>query len=112
VPLFLFIFAAMRRRREAYLRASSGRRSTAYVRDVPRWLLRFRGLGTTLAESEFHWRRVLVKEYGTPTGWVIGICASVLWDSGGTTCSTTAGRRAGLIAAMIVVAVFWCVARS
>ncbi|HZF16850.1 MAG TPA: isoprenylcysteine carboxylmethyltransferase family protein [Steroidobacteraceae bacterium] len=112
VPLFLFIYCAIVAAEEAYLRGKFGQAFDAYVRDVPRWLLRFRGLGTTLAESEFHWRRVLVKEYGTPTGWVIGICASVLWDFWwDDVLDDRQGAVQGLIAAMIVVAVFWCVAR-
>jgi hypothetical protein len=29
--------------------------------------------------TPFHWRRVLVKEYGTPFGWIVGFGVLTLW---------------------------------
>lgn len=112
VPLFLFIYFAIVAAEEAYLRQKFGQAFDHYCRDVPRWLPRLRGLGRTLHDSEFHWRRVLMKEYGTPTGWVLGICASVLWDLWwADALDDRQDAVNGIAAAMIGIAVFWGVAR-
>ncbi len=112
VPLFVFIYLAIVAAEEAYLRQKFGPAFDAYTRDVPRWLLRIRGLGATLAESEFHWRRVLVKEYGTPTGWLMGIGVIALWNLWRENAiAERQGAVRAVIASMIVVAVFWGVAR-
>jgi protein-S-isoprenylcysteine O-methyltransferase Ste14 len=112
VPLFVFIYLAIVAAEEAYLRQKFGPAFDAYTRDVPRWLLRIRGLGATLAESEFHWRRVLVKEYGTPTGWLMGIGVIALWNLWRENAiADRQGAVRAVIASMIVVAVFWGVAR-
>ena len=63
-----------------FLRNKFGAAFDAYCRDVPRWLPRLSGLGKTLSSGTFKWRRVIVKEYGTPFGWVVGICAVLLWN--------------------------------
>jgi hypothetical protein len=31
------------------------------------------------SRSKFHWRRVLLKEYGTPFGWIMGFGVLTLW---------------------------------
>jgi protein-S-isoprenylcysteine O-methyltransferase Ste14 len=112
VPLFLFIYLAIVAAEEAYLRGKFGPAFDAYARDVPRWLPRLRSFGATLADSQFHWRRVLVKEYGTPVGWVLGICVIALWNLWRD--DAIAGRADavhGLVITMIVAAVLWGVAR-
>jgi hypothetical protein len=97
---------------EHYLRDRFGPAFDAYCADVPRWLPRLRGLPATLSSMEFHWKRVIVKEYGTPFGWIsaiviIGLIG--LWPLG-----EDASRRAAaelLLALILVAAALWLVAR-
>jgi protein-S-isoprenylcysteine O-methyltransferase Ste14 len=80
VPLFVFIYFAIVAAEENYLRGKFGAAFDAYCRDVPRWIPRLSGLGETLRSMHFNWRRVIVKEYGTPFGWICGISVIALWN--------------------------------
>src|SRR4029453_9098157 len=51
-----------------------------YCQDVPRWIPRLRGLGRPLASVRFRWRRVLLKEYGTPFGWLSILVLMTLYN--------------------------------
>ena len=85
IPLGLFMYASIIAAEESYLRSRFGAAFDAYCRDVPRWFPRLTGLGTTLGSMKFHWRRVLVKEYGTPFGWIAVLVVMTLynlWDAG------------------------------
>jgi protein-S-isoprenylcysteine O-methyltransferase Ste14 len=113
IPLFTFVYIAIVAAEERYLRDKFGDGFAAYTREVPRWLLRLQGLRATLAESQFRWRRVLVKEYGTPTGWILGICVIALWNLWQTEqLEARANAVEGLIIVMIATALFWLVARA
>jgi protein-S-isoprenylcysteine O-methyltransferase Ste14 len=70
VPLGLFMYASIVAAEEEYLQQRFGAAFQAYCKDVPRWLPRLSGLATTLRSMQFRWRRLVVKEYGTPFGWV------------------------------------------
>jgi protein-S-isoprenylcysteine O-methyltransferase Ste14 len=70
VPLGLFMYASIVAAEEDYLGQRFGAAFSEYCRDVPRWLPKISGLGATLGSMRFRWRRLLVKEYGTPFGWV------------------------------------------
>jgi hypothetical protein len=74
VPLFTFFYRCIVAAEEDFLRATFGAAYDDYARGVPRWGLQLRGLGATLASSTFHWRRVLVKEYGTACALLGGLC--------------------------------------
>lgn len=80
VPLFVFIYIAIVAAEENFLRGKFGAAFDAYCRDVPRWFPRLSGLGDTMGSMQFKWARVIVKEYGTPFGWICGICAVALWN--------------------------------
>lgn len=85
VPFGLFIYVTIIAAEENFLRNKFGAAFDAYCRDVPRWLPRLSGLGATLQSMEYKWRRVVVKEYGTPFGWITFICsigAIHLWRAG------------------------------
>lgn len=111
VPFFLFVYSAIIAAEEAYLRDKFGAAFDAYMRDVPRWLPLLDGLGTTLAGSRFHWRRVLVKEYNTPFGWVAGICVIALWNlSREGPLGADANTVRFLVAVIIVAAISWAIA--
>lgn len=80
VPLFLFIYSAIVAAEENFLRNKFGAAFDAFCRDVPRWIPRLAGIGETLGGMKFHWKRVIVKEYGTPLGWVCGVCILAIWN--------------------------------
>jgi hypothetical protein len=70
---------------EQYLANKFGAAYGEYQRAVPRWLPRFAPLAQTLSAVTFHWRRLIVKEYGTPAGWIAVLCGIALynlWDNG------------------------------
>lgn len=80
VPLFLFIYVAIVAAEENFLRGKFGAAFDAFCRDTPRWIPRLSGIGETLGSMQFRWRRMVVKEYGTPLGWVCGICILAIWN--------------------------------
>lgn len=80
IPLFVFFYVAIVAAEERYLLRKFGEQFETYARATPRWVPKLRGLLATLRNSQFHWRRVLSKEYGTPFGWICGICLLSLWN--------------------------------
>jgi protein-S-isoprenylcysteine O-methyltransferase Ste14 len=112
LPLTAFIYVAIIAAEEDFLRQKFGSGFDSYCRDVPRWLPRLRGLGATFRSMEFRWRRVIVKEYGTPFGWISAICvigALHLWQDGRLTSGEPVLR--GLVIVWIVTLGAWVTAR-
>ncbi len=117
VPMFLFVYVAIVAAEENYLRNTFNGQFERYVRETPRWLFRLHGLGGTLLKTRFHWRRVLVKEYGTPCGWIAGICSIALWnlhrieplDLNTLDSNTLAANR--LVIVLLIVALLWTLIR-
>ena len=107
VPAFFFIYGCIIRAEERFLRNKFGVGFDAYVADVPRWLPRLEGLGSTLNSGGFNVRRVLIKEYNTTFVW---LCAAVLltmlhiWRAGGEAAFTAVAGNYLLLLAIIVVA--------
>ena len=82
IPVTAFIYRAIVAAEENYLRGKFGPAFDDYCRSVPRFLPKLSGIGETFANMQFRWRRVLVKEYGTPVAWVLvwcGVVAYKLW---------------------------------
>jgi protein-S-isoprenylcysteine O-methyltransferase Ste14 len=107
VALFAAIFgvayAAIVAAEEEYLRDKFGPAYAAYCRDVPRWLPRLQGLSETLRNTEFHWNRVVVKEYGTPLVWssaTMLVALQDLWPVG-----DDGSRRLAMLAMLALVGV-------
>jgi protein-S-isoprenylcysteine O-methyltransferase Ste14 len=73
VPLFVFVYACIVAAEEDYLQRAFGAQFDSYLHEVPRWNLRLNGLLRTLHGMTFHWRRLLIKEYGTLCGWIGGL---------------------------------------
>lgn len=112
VPFCVFIYVAIIAAEENFLRAKFGDAFDAYCRDVPRWLPRLAGLGATFKSMDFNWSRVIVKEYGTPFGWITGICvigAVHLWRAGRLNGEDPAART--LLIVWLVMLALWATAR-
>ena len=77
-PLFLFIYQAIIAAEEHYLRGKFAQQFDDYCARVNRWWPRLAGLGASLAGMRFHWRRVLVKEYGTTYMWLMACLVLIL----------------------------------
>lgn len=85
IPLAVFMYVCIVAAEEQYLLGRFGEAFKAYCHDVPRWLPRPGALFRETKAMQFHWRRVLVKEYGTPFGWISAIIAVTLfnfWNDG------------------------------
>jgi protein-S-isoprenylcysteine O-methyltransferase Ste14 len=106
LPLFTFFHICIVAAEEEFLHATFGAVYEAYARDVPRWVPRLRGLGTTWRVSTFHWRRVLMKEYGTACALFGGLCVLGLVQV-----SQLDGRhvyyRALLVTMLVTAAIAW-----
>lgn len=112
IPLFTFLYLAIIAAEQAYLERKFGDAFRAYCRDVPALLPRFRGLAGTIGRMEFHWRRLLVKEYGTVFGWVsrwILVVAWNLWRLDRLHLDDAAVQ--GLVAGFLAVLAFWLTVR-
>jgi protein-S-isoprenylcysteine O-methyltransferase Ste14 len=81
VTFFLLAYRAIVAAEEAYLRDKFGDAYAAYVRDVPRWLPRLRGLRRSLGGMRFNWRRVVLKEYGSTYAWTAGAIVLLIADT-------------------------------
>jgi hypothetical protein len=80
IPLTAFIYRAIVAAEENFLRGKFGPVFDEYCRNVPRFVPKLSGLADTFASLQFRWRRVVVKEYGTPTAWVLVWCGIVAWN--------------------------------
>jgi protein-S-isoprenylcysteine O-methyltransferase Ste14 len=70
IVFFVLSYAGIVAAEEAYLRAKFGPEYDAYMRAVPRWLPRLRGLRQSLSGVRFNWRRVVLKEYSSTYTWM------------------------------------------
>ena len=85
IPLSLFMYIAIVAAEEQYLLSRFGDAFRAYCNDVPRWVPRRGTLVRASPSMQFRWRRLVVKEYGTPFGWVSVIAGVTLfnfWNDG------------------------------
>jgi len=72
VPFFLLAYGTIVAAEEAFLLGKFGGSYEAYRRDVPRWMPRLRGIRASLEETQFKWRRVVLKEYTSTYMWTAG----------------------------------------
>jgi protein-S-isoprenylcysteine O-methyltransferase Ste14 len=72
-PLFLVAYHCIASAEEEFLLGKFGDEYRRYCERVPRFAIRLRGLAATLRDAQFHWRRLVVKEYGTLFALVAGI---------------------------------------
>ena len=82
VPLFFVAYLAIIAAEEEFLRNKFGQQFDDYCARVNRLFPSLAGLGQTLGGMEFHWQRLVVKEYGTTYAWLAGtilVLAKNLW---------------------------------
>ncbi len=75
---YLTAYHAIVAAEEDYLAAKFGADFTRYCAEVPRWTLRWRGLGETLSSMEMNWKRMVQKDYGTAYFWLAGAAVLLL----------------------------------
>jgi PAS domain S-box-containing protein len=71
IPLFIFFYMAIIMAEENYLSNKFGEEYVEYCRNVNRFIPNFSGIGTTLKNMTFNWKRLLTKEYGTTYLWIV-----------------------------------------
>jgi protein-S-isoprenylcysteine O-methyltransferase Ste14 len=71
-PLFIFIYQAIIRAEENFLRNKFGAAFDEYCADTNRWLPKLKGLSETMSSMEFNWKRVIIKEYTSAYIWLSG----------------------------------------
>lgn len=112
VPFFLVGYVAIVAAEESFLRGKFGAPFDEYCARVPRWVPRLTGLRASLQGMEFHYQRVVIKEYGSTAAWMLASCALLLGDS---LSHQPWGARpvyhAAVAGAMPVIVVLWGVAR-
>jgi protein-S-isoprenylcysteine O-methyltransferase Ste14 len=112
VPLVLFVYTAIVAAEEKHLRERFGAAFETYCREVPRWLPRAAALRRAFTSASFNWRRVVVKEYGTPFGWINVLCAIALYRLWQQDALQSDPRVAqALVAAMALTTLLWATAR-
>jgi len=75
LPFFLFAYITIVAAEENFLRKKFGAEFEVYCQRVSRWGLNLAGFGQTWQSMEFHWQRVIVKEYGSIFLWIATACA-------------------------------------
>ncbi len=69
---YLSAYYAIVAAEEDYLRDKFGSDFDVYCTQVPRWTMRWTGLGETLSSMEMNWKRMVQKDYGTAYFWMAG----------------------------------------
>jgi len=78
LPFFVFFYYAMMPNEEEFLRTTFGAEFEDYCRRVNRLLPCFRGIGATLSNFTFNWKKPLMKENGTAF-WTLVALALLPW---------------------------------
>ncbi len=112
VALGLFAYRAIVAAEEQFLSQKFGPAFDTYCRDVPRFWPRLKGIVDTFANSRFRWRRVMVKEYGTPAGWILALAVIGYWHLSRDGSLEGDEEELAIIGSVLLVAlVAWSIAR-
>jgi protein-S-isoprenylcysteine O-methyltransferase Ste14 len=71
---FIFAYYAIVAAEENFLQEKFGNVYDEYCKDVNRFMPRLHGMASTIRSMKFHWKRLVVKEYGTTFSWFAGLC--------------------------------------
>lgn len=105
---YSFMYHSVVLAEEAYLRDKFGAAFDEYCRQVPRWWPRLSGLAATFSNFEFNWKRMIVKEYSAPLGWVLPIILICFYNMrDGTGAPSHPVGSTVLIGLIVVVVAFW-----
>jgi protein-S-isoprenylcysteine O-methyltransferase Ste14 len=77
-PLFLFFWQAIVYAEENFLADKFGEQYKQYCSRVNRWLPNLSGIGKTISDMEFKWRRVIIREYNSTYIWMTGAVLIVM----------------------------------
>jgi len=80
VPFFVFVYQAIVRAEENYLRGQYGNSFDEYCSHVNRWIPNFKGLGETLSGQKFDFKKMIYKEYNTTFVWICGAILVTLYN--------------------------------
>jgi len=96
VPILIFSYYSIVVAEELYLMKKYRHQYAAYCYYTPRFTIAFKGLLRTITRHNFHWRRLLVKEYNTAYAWTGGLVLLLLLRSFNDPGHFTAGLRNSL----------------
>lgn len=80
VPFFVFVYQAIVRAEENYLRGQYGKSFDEYCSHVNRWIPNFKGLSETLSGQKFDFKKMIYKEYNTTYVWICGAILVILFN--------------------------------
>lgn len=80
LPFLLFAYATIICAEEDYLEKKFGQEFKDYCKRVNRIIPDFSGIGNTIKDMEFNWKRLIVKEYATPFAWIMGLSLLIMKD--------------------------------
>ena len=78
IPLFVFMYLAITRAEEKYLRDKFGAEYIEYCKNVNRFIPDLSGISATIKSMTFNWQRLVVKEYGTTYSWIICVVLLIM----------------------------------
>ena len=112
LPSVVLVYLLLVAAEEDYLRKRFGARFEDYCRRVNRWLPDFRGLSRSLEGMRFNWRRLVVKEYGSASAWMLSTVLLLGYDTLAYSSVAREVRYLDLLGAMLVlIAAGWATAR-
>lgn len=80
VPFFVFVYQAIVRAEENYLRGQYGKSFDEYCSHVNRWIPNFKRMGETLSGQKFDFKKMIYKEYNTTYVWICGAILVILFN--------------------------------
>lgn len=81
IPLFMFIYQAIVKAEEAYLRNAYGEGFDKYCSKVNRWIPQLKGIRNTFNETDFNLKKVAYKEYNTSYLWMLGTISLLAYNT-------------------------------
>jgi protein-S-isoprenylcysteine O-methyltransferase Ste14 len=112
IPLFIFMYLAITKAEEKYLRDRFGEEYIEYCKNVNRFMPDLSGISKTIKSMTFNWQRLVVKEYGTTFSWIL--CAIlIIMKNHLKSNSSHISKTAILVSSLsfVIAAIFYAVSR-